>query len=260
MRLRHLIAAVVVALAALSARAQVDEAAYYQAIQSSMAPVSAERFAQLESAALAAYSTPDVYPPLVKLFASTTERLWAVIYGEVFINISPDERLKKESGALVFSVYDDAIAQPEAGKFSISLTRQSEINAADPTPPFGMNFEVSVLMGLLAGPPDAPTFRPGLEPLTLQALSDTRFQQLAIWQEKRLPVTALVRWQQEVANAGHFEAYNYWLFQTARPAEFEAWLRSHASAYEAFKVWQGNHRLAIAAPDFQRPMLRPGRR
>ncbi len=126
--------------------------------------------------------------------------------------------------------------------------------------PFQMNFEMSIIYGmLLQGPPgSARGFRPGLDPLTLQALADTRRAQLAIWREKSLPPTELVRWQRRVEQAGHLEAYNYWLFRSARPAEFEEWRRSHKAEYKAWHEWHRANGMSPAAPDFQRLHLKPG--
>ncbi len=51
------------------------------------------------------------------------------------------------------------------------------------------------------------------------------------------PAIGLWRWQQHVAQLGHWEAYTYWMLYDARPDEFLAWFENHGPQYEAFESW-----------------------
>jgi hypothetical protein len=89
-------------------------------------------------------------------------------------------------------------------------------------------------------------------PLTIQELTQIRKNQLSLWHQKKLPQTELVRRQEAILGAGHFEAYNYWLFRGARVDEFNEWSKEHQVQYQAWMDWQAKNRFSVQAPDFQR--------
>lgn len=71
----------------------------------------------------------------------------------------------------------------------------------------------------------------------------------------KLPDTELVRWQERILQAGHFDAYNYWLFRSARPAEYEKWSKAHRKELDAWLAWRSSNAIRLDLPDFQRPLL-----
>jgi hypothetical protein len=64
-----------------------------------------------------------------------------------------------------------------------------------------------------------------------------------------------VRRQEAILSAGHFEAYNYWLFKGARAEEFSEWIKSHQNQFQAWLDWQSKNKFAVETPDFQRLYL-----
>jgi hypothetical protein len=65
----------------------------------------------------------------------------------------------------------------------------------------------------------------------------------------------LTKRQQAIVSAGHFDAYNYWLFQSARPEEFSHWMQEHQSEFQSWKEWQSKNGFVVERPDFQRLYL-----
>ena len=51
------------------------------------------------------YSQPESYELLATSFGNISEKVWAVIYGEVFCNLSSDKTRATHMGALVFEWY-----------------------------------------------------------------------------------------------------------------------------------------------------------
>lgn len=230
---------------AATALAEPAEPAYHDVIQSGKTAIPAQEFQKLEGDAYTGFDSAKVYPPLIRAFAATTERVWAVIYGEVFANLTDVDAAGAEIGALVFRLYDEAIDAKSANEMTVALTREWTLDAEKPELPFEMNFEMSTIPGLAGS----------FEPLTIRALADARAQQLAIWRERKLPDTELLGWQERIAQAGHFDAYSHWLFRSARPPEFEAWQRSNRAAYEAWIQWRAANPMRLDVPDFHRLLL-----
>jgi hypothetical protein len=68
-----------------------QDADYYRAIQRrSSTRMQPAQFKQMEENALRNFSQPDSYEQLATSFGNTTEKVWAVIYGEVYCNLSTD--------------------------------------------------------------------------------------------------------------------------------------------------------------------------
>src|SRR5208283_6153183 len=92
--------------------------------------------------------------------------------------------------------------------------------------PSESQFEMSFLMGTMGLNGD-------VKPLSVQTLTVIRESQLSLWNQKKLPQTGLVRRQEAILAAGHFEAYNYWLFKGARAGEFNEWSKDHQTQFQA---------------------------
>jgi hypothetical protein len=228
-------------LMAVSALAQ--DADYYKAIQKrSSTRMQPAQFKQMEENALRDFSQPESYELLATSFGSTTEKVWAVIYGEVYCNLSSDPEQVSRVGSLVYQWYEGSLSRQGNG-LSISLTEN--VQSSQKQLPFESLFEQSFLMGAVSVKGDFP-------PLSVQQLTEIRRNQLVL---KKLPETELVRRQEAILSAGYFEAYNYWLFRSARAEEFGEWIKSHKDQFQAWLDWQGKNKFEIEAPDFQRLYL-----
>ena len=65
-----------------------QDSAYYKAIEKSAStPIQPKEFKQVEQDAFKDYSRPESYERLATAFGTSTESVWAAIYGEVFCNL-----------------------------------------------------------------------------------------------------------------------------------------------------------------------------
>ena len=80
-----------------------QSSSYYKAIQKG-APtqIQPKQFKEMEESALKEYSRPEPYELLATSFGNTTEKVWALIYGEVFCNLSSDKGHVSQVGSLMF--------------------------------------------------------------------------------------------------------------------------------------------------------------
>ncbi len=216
---------------------------YYDAIQkNSSNRLKPDQFKRMEEDALKEYSRPEVYESLATSFGNTTEKVWAVIYGEVFCNLSADSERTRHMGDLVFGWYDASLSVEGKG-ISADLTEHAE--GSQEETPFESRFELSFLMA-------AAPYGSRVKPLSIEELSSIRKNQLSSWSERRLPSNELVQRQQALIAGGYFEAYNFWLFQAARPDEFNQWLGTHQTQLQGWLDWQKSNAFAVTSPDIQR--------
>jgi len=235
--------ACLIGFVSLSSGVYAQSSSYYKAIQKG-APtqIQAKQFKQMEESALKEYSRPEPYELLATSFGQTTEKVWALIYGEVFCNLSSDKDHITQIGSSMFGWYDAALSV-KGTSVSANLTENAE--APQKQPPFEPQFEMAFLMG-------AVPLGSNVKPLSIQKLSTIRKNQLSLLAQKKIASNELIRWQEAVIAAGHFEAYNYWLFQGARPDEFSQSLEQHQPQFQAWLDWQSKNRFMVSSPDFQR--------
>jgi hypothetical protein len=223
-----------------------QDSSYCKAIEKAAStPIQPKEFKQMEQDALKDYSNPQSYERLATAFGNSTEKVWAVIYGEVFCNLSPDADHWNAVGSLVYQTYEKSLSS-NGGKLSVNLTENAQ--AAPGQAAFESQFEFAFLMA-------AVPLGDGLMPLSVQKLTQIRKSQLSLWNQKKLPSNELLRWQQTIIAAGNFDAYNYWLFQSARPDEFNEWTKDHREQYQAWLDWLARNKFTIQTPDFQRLYL-----
>jgi hypothetical protein len=221
-----------------------QDSAYYKAIQKgSPTQIPAKQFKQMEQDALKNYSRPETYQVLATTFANTTERVWGVVYGEAFCNLASDSEQSKKIGALVYDLYAKSLSV-KANGLSIDLTENAQ--ASGKQPPFESQFEMAFLMGAVPLGGDAAS------PLSIKKLINIRKNQLSLWKQKNLPETELTKRQQAIIAAGHFDAYNYWLFQSALPDESSQWMAAHQLELQSWKDWLDKNKFSVERPDFQR--------
>src|SRR3989442_9432084 len=101
----------VIAFLALCIASFAQDAGYYKAIQkASSSKVQPAQFKQMEENALKDSSRPESYELLATSFGNTTEKVWAVIYGEIYCNLSSDSDRISQVGSLVYHWYEGSLS------------------------------------------------------------------------------------------------------------------------------------------------------
>ena len=57
----------------------------------------------------------------------------------------------------------------------------------------------------------------------------------------------LMKYQTEILEAGHWEAYNMWLFRNGNVEEFKAWLADNDEKFKSFSAWYDKHKFTFDA-------------
>ena len=237
---------IIALLVTTTAQCYAQDAAYYKAIQKNSAPqIDPAQFRKLEETALKEFDRAESYEILARFFGGTTEKIWAVVYGEVYCDLSAQPDHINHMGLLIYEWYDRSLSK--AGKsLSIDLTENAQTSGSQA--PFEAQFEQIFLMSAFSLGDD-------VTPMSIRTLTEIRKKQLALWHDKKMRQTELTRRQDAISSAGHFEAYNYWLFRAARQVEFNEWLKSHESQFQAWLDWQSENKFQVHTPDFQRLYL-----
>ncbi len=185
---------------------------------------------------------PSNYYRAAKLFLSSTEEGWGLLYGEIFVNM---ERLSKRTEEISKSLYDtykSEIKHTSDTSASISFFDTQIINAASNKKaklPFASVYEMQMLLASMDE-----------KNITIAALNRIRTKFLDFYLKgnnaKDYP-NMLFDYQQKVAKAGHFEAYNYWILKKGNEAEFKAWAVKNEEKLKAFVIWFNDNKMEVDA-------------
>lgn len=153
-----------------------------------------------------------------RYYAALNNTIWALLYGEIFVNLDSYSSRSVEIRNLLFQYFKKAFAFGWGGL--------NEKNG----------FEKAVADNLLA---QKSITAAGVGPESLSAVR-TRF--ILEWYNNpassKYPFRLFERHQQ-MLREGLFDAYNQWLFGgAANLAAFQNWTKTHADEYQAFNKFQ----------------------
>jgi hypothetical protein len=55
----------------------------------------------------------------------------------------------------------------------------------------------------------------------------------------------VIEYQKKVKDAGHFEAYNYWLMMAGNEEEFKTWYATNEDKFKAFAEWFNKNEVTV---------------
>lgn len=162
---------------------------------------------------------PKNYYNAAKFYYLTPDKVWSILYGEIFINMEPMSSRTPEIKSILLDSYkklfaDAQLSLPEADKnkfteaFIKTMNKQSIIAAN------GINAETLTMI---------------------------RSRFILDWYSEyadKLPFK-LFELQQQLLQNGMFDVYNQWLFGAVQNlAAYQNWTASHAAEYDEFNKFQ----------------------
>ncbi len=161
----------------------------------------------------------------------TKDKIWSLIYGEIFVNMEYLTERATEVKKLLLSAY----------KEKLFLNKEAETGRKNS--PFATAvFETLMKQEGLTG-----------KGLTIETLTMIRTRFILDWFAKyaeKHPYQ-LFDYQRQLIREGMFEAYNQWLFGPVdNLAAFDLWTRTNADTYKKFIAFQRNRVFKVPAGQF----------
>lgn len=162
------------------------------------------------------------YYNAAKYYYFTKDKVWALIYGEIFINLESYSRRTAEIKGVLLDSYKKLFTESD-------MTKYQDMK----------NDFVKAFLDVMKSQSEYVATN-GVTPETLSAIR-TKF--VISWFEKyaKGKPLRLFEYQQQLLKSGMFEAYNQWVFGTANnlPA-YENWTKAHPDEYQKFNTFQHN--------------------
>jgi tetratricopeptide (TPR) repeat protein len=178
---------------------------------------------------------PSNYYRAAKLFLSSKEEMWGLIYGEIFMNLERNTNRTKEISRLMYETYKSEIEFTSDTSMTVSFCQQMTITINDLSDiknmklPFCMVYEPTLLMSII-----------GVKKIDINSLDDIRKNFVVNYfkggNDKTYP-NVLFDYQDKVLKAGHMEAYNHWILMKGDPDAFDLWKSNNGRKYDNFVKW-----------------------
>lgn len=174
---------------------------------------------------------PGNYYNAAKYYYLTADKVWGLVYGEIFINLESFSRRTPEIKSLLLEGYKKLFTDADIMK------NQNTKN----------EFATAYLETMQR---QAQTVATGVTPDALSALR-TRF--ILDWFNKygeKFPYR-LFDHHKQLAKEGMFDAYNQWIFAAASNlSAFQQWIATHNEAYEKFTTLQRSRVFKLPADQY----------
>ena len=180
---------------------------------------------------------------LGKIFSYTDERIWSVLYGEVFINLERNSKRTIEMSAILYDTYKKSINVTSDTSGGVSF---SKIMTVDPTKefkiPFQMTFGLTMTMSL------ALEIISNETEISISSINNLRQNFISNWfdqkREKDYP-NLLFDFHKQLKEKGYFEAYNYWFLMKGNEDEFGKWYENNETKFNEFADWFNENPLIV---------------
>lgn len=165
------------------------------------------------------------YYEAARFYINTDKVVWAILYGEIFINIEQQTKRSYDARALVLNAYQKLFTSLSTGDI----------------PKFGsgnnkgrVSFEEAVYDTYIKL---SPVMSDGFTTENLIMLRTRFIMDWTLTHAEKYPFTLFARHDDMIRN-GYFDMYNQWLFGRVENAQqYEAWQKFHPNAIPALEQW-----------------------
>lgn len=178
------------------------------------------------------------YYEAARTYMHTKKPVWAILYGEIFVNLERATPRSNETRKMLLAAYKRLYTTPAGDKVQAFGKSKTDKPVA--------SFEEAVERTLMRL---GPVVSDGITTENLIMLR-TRF--LMEWMDNyaaKYPFT-LFTFQDNLLRRGQFDAYNQWLFGRAENMQqYDAWVKFNQDVMPVFERWQLAHPLVPTAGD-----------
>ncbi len=180
---------------------------------------------------------PKNYYRLAKHYAKTAERMWGIIYGELFQLLSEDTRKIEEISGILYGSYSTALFDFMQGERQYKLTglkirTNRKMTIADK--PFRLVFQSAYKEA-------GKSYEDNIgNEMNFYSVTFFRKKFLEEWFTGKYTEhfdNSLFDYQKKILDAGHFDAYSRWSLQIGNYSAYKEWMKANKKKSEKFKEW-----------------------
>jgi len=176
---------------------------------------------------------PSNYYRATKLYCNSTEEIWGMIYGEIFMNLERNSKRTSEISKLLFDTYKSEIKFTSETTSEVSFSKNTIVNASGNTKevklPFSLIYEPTLLISII-----------NEKSIDLNSLNSIRTNFLLNYKKfnhNKTHQNVLFDYQNQILENENLEAYNYWLLSQGDFENFDKWRNSNKGKWDKFVDW-----------------------
>jgi tetratricopeptide (TPR) repeat protein len=179
---------------------------------------------------------PSNYYRAARLYCASTEEVWGMIYGEIFMNLERNTKRTAEISKLLYDTYKSQIKFIGDTSFSVSFSQNATISIEELTDtskiklPFGIGvYEPTLMMSMIKE-----------KTVDINSLDRIRQNFVEIYynngNDKKYP-NILFEFQHQLLQEGYLEAYNHWILMKGDEDGFGKWHDENLEKWDNFVKW-----------------------
>ena len=187
---------------------------------------------------------PSNYYRATRVYMMSTEKVWGMIYGEIFMNLERNSKRTSEISKLLFDTYKSEIKFTGDTSVSVSFSKKATINIEDIKDPG--NFKLPYAMGVYE-----PTLIFSIlseKTININSLDTIRSSFVDNYfkngHDKTYP-NILFTYQKKIKELGYMEAYNHWILMKGDDEGFAKWQTANKEKWTNFTTWFNDNELVI---------------
>ncbi len=173
------------------------------------------------------------YYRAAKVFFNSANKIWGMIYGELFVNIDRNSDRTREISKLLLENYKSQITFSDGTK--ISFTKNATLSPAEQkTLSKVQSFSITAYEALLK------QAIAGQKEININTLSTIRSKFIELYYKKKYNEkypNVLFDYQREIERLGHGDAYNHWLLLAGDEDGFNEWRDANKTKWDNFIKW-----------------------
>lgn len=186
-------------------------------------------------------SFPSNYYRATLIYCGSSESVWGIIYGEIFMNLERNSKRTREISKLLYSTYKKNITiSEEKTKIEfcdVIIRAENVINKNEIKLPFCAIFGKVFILSTIN--------IKSVNQNTLDKIRTTFIENYFQMEYHKTYPNELYNYQKKIIDAGHFEAYNHWILMKGDEDEFDLWYSENKDKYEKFINWFTDHKLEL---------------
>ncbi|PWV48410.1 tetratricopeptide repeat protein [Chitinophaga sp. S165] len=200
---------------------------------------------------------PSNYYRAAKIFLDSDQEVWGMIYGEIFMNLERGSKRTEEISKLLYYTYKGEIKFDSDTSVTVSFARNNNMILLDSK--LGKEARVASLTSQMTAALSSSFASRvyektlvqsviGEKMINLTSLDRIRTKFLRLYEQQgndTLHPVVLFDFQHKVREAGHLEAYNYWILGQGEEKAFGEWTSEHEQKWNDFMKWFKENRITI---------------
>ncbi len=187
---------------------------------------------------------PSNYYWAAKIYLSSTEEVWGLLYGEIFMNLERNSNRTAEISKLLYDTYKSQITFTSDTSMTVSFCQQMTMNINENSDdkdlklPFCMIYEPTLLISV--------AFTKSIDINSLDEIRKGFVENYYKMGHNKTHPNALFDYQKQILDKKHLAAYNHWIFMKGDEDAFSTWHDSNKDKWDSFIAWFSENPIDIS--------------